>query len=384
MTHLLRIAALLVAALLLATPANALDREHRDKARAAIDRGIAYLRTTQQPDGQWTPQPGPAVTALALRIMLLHPAIDDTDPTAARALDALLAARQPDGGIYRQILPNYNTSIAISALALVDHRPDVAETLNDAREFIIGLQWQAGMTDPAGNLVDESHPYFGGSGYGRHGRPDMSNTHLMLQALHDSGLDCNDPAFQRALVFIARCQGTPANDLHADAINQDGGFIYATSINSELIGVPESKANPTLMDQIVDEGLNGQAVSGLRTYGSMTYAGFKSYLYANLASDDPRVEDALAWIEQHPVFDRNPGMPPAVDQQGLYYYWMTAGRALDAWGATYLQTPTGDVDWANELIAAVTAAQRPDGSWANPEPRWMESDANLATCFALV
>jgi len=367
----------------LAAPAHALDAEHRQKARAAIDRGVAFLRTTQQDDGAWSPQPGPAITALALRCLLLQPGIDADDPDAAQALDYILALRQPDGGIYDQILPNYNTAISVSALSLVPNNPDAAQAIADAQRFLRSLQWQTGMTDPDGNTVDENHPYFGGAGYGGSGRPDMSNTNLMLQALHDSGLDCNDPAFQRALVFIARCQGIPTNDMYADAINQDGGFIYATTINKDLVGVPESKANPQLMDDIVNEGLQGRSVSGLRTYGSITYAGFKSYLYADLPPDDPRVAAALEWIERNYDFNRNPGMPDNVDQQGLYYYWMTAGRALGAWGATYINTPDGQRDWANDLIDTVVAAQNDDGSWANAEPRWMENNPDLATCFAL-
>ncbi|MEM0913003.1 MAG: prenyltransferase/squalene oxidase repeat-containing protein [Planctomycetota bacterium] len=376
--------ATLIALTFAAAPAFALDAERRADARAAIERGIDYLIATQADDGSWSPDPGPAITALALRVMLLQPGIDADHPAAARAIDYILSHRQPDGGIYRDILPNYNTAISVSALSLLTNHPEAADAVAGAQDFLRSLQWQVGMTDPDGRPVDESHPYYGGAGYGGSGRPDMSNTNLMLQALHDSGMDCNDPAFQRALVFIARCQGLASNDMFADAIDQDGGFIYSTSISKDLIGVPESKANPVLMKELKDEGAAGRAVSGLRTYGSITYAGFKSYLYADLPADDERVAAALAWIADHYDFSRNPGMPEAVDQQGLYYYWMTAGRALDAWGATYVDTADGPRDWANDLIDTVAAAQRDDGSWANAEPRWMESNPELATCFALI
>ncbi|MEO1237533.1 MAG: hypothetical protein AAFX76_12165, partial [Planctomycetota bacterium] len=42
-----------------ATPrALALNAEHQAQARAAIDRGLDYLRQTQNADGSWSPQPG--------------------------------------------------------------------------------------------------------------------------------------------------------------------------------------------------------------------------------------------------------------------------------------------------------------------------------------
>ena len=361
---------------LIAAPARALDDAHWVKADQAIQRGIAYLRSVQADDGSWTPMPGPAVTAMALMAMLDQPDMDPTDPAVAKALDYILAMQHDDGGIYDAILPNYNTAICLSALSRVADRPGMEQIIDKAQQFLVGLQWN-GQPDPHGQDVNEAHPYFGGAGYGRHGRPDMSNTAIMIQGLHDSGLDCNQPVYQRALVFIQRCQGLDTNP----AITPDGGFIYATSINQNLIGVGESKASPKRMDQ----AKQGIPVSGLRTYGSMTYAGFKSYLYANLAHDDPRVTQAYQWIQNHYALDRNPGMPDDMAQQGHFYYFMTFAKALQAWGSTNIDTPhAGSRDWANDLVDQVTAMQHEDGSWSNPSPRWMEDDPALATCFALI
>ena len=49
----------------------------------------------------------------------------------------------------------------------------------------------------------------------------------------------------------------------------------------------------------------------LRSYGSMTYAGFKSMLYAGLSADDPRVQAAAGWISKHYDVKSNPGMQDA-------------------------------------------------------------------------
>jgi len=364
----------------LACPAYAIDLDHDGVARDSIARGVAYLRSTQNEDGSWTPKPGPAVTAMAVVAMIDSGLVSPDDPQVEKALIYILSHVQDDGGIHSGILANYNTAICLSALDLVRDRPGMEETIKNAQDFLRGIQWD-GQADPAGKAVDETHPFYGGSGYGQHGRPDMSNTQLMLQGLYDSGLDCKDPAFVRAVVFISRCQGIDSNELLGELIEKDGGFIYATSINKELIGVPESKANP----QQMDEALAGQPVSGLRTYGSMTYAGFKSYLYAQLDPADPRVVGALDWIKNHYTLDANPGLPEAMKHQGLYYYYMTFARALDAYGQDTIQTADGvQHDWANDLVAALTSRQREDGSWTNDADRWMEGDANLVTCYSLI
>lgn len=362
-----------------ATNLLAIDDAHQRRAVQAIQRGIDHLRSTQNPDGSWTPQPGPAITAMAIRAMLLRPDIDANDPAVSKGLAFIMSKVKPDGGIHDGFLENYNTAICLSALSLVKGRPDVAAAVTKAQAYLRGLQWH-NQTDPAGKVVDESHPFYGGAGYGNHGRPDMSNTQIMLEGLYDSGLDCNDPAFQRAIAFISKCQGIKENKTFGDKIVNDGGFIYATSIDKDHIGIPQSMANP----EMIDEAKAGRPVSGLRTYGSMTYAGFKSYLYANLDRDDPRVTAAYDWIRTNYTLDHNPGLPDQMKMQGYFYYLVTFSRALDAWGSTLLTTTDGTQrDWANDLIDKLTSMQREDGSWTNDADRWMEGDANLVTGYAL-
>lgn len=382
-----RLTLICLAAILTAAPvARALDDAHWAKADAAIEDGIAYLRSTQNEDGSWSPAPGPAITAMALSVMLNRKDISTEDPAVKKAVAYILSHANEDGSIHAGILANYNTSTCVSALVLVPNDPEVARAIAAAEDYLKGLQWRVGMTTPDGQEITEDHPYFGGVGYGKHGRPDGSNLNYMLQALHDAGVDCNDPTYQNALAYIHRLQGIESNDMFADQIVNDGGFIYATSINKDLIGVPESKAS---QDQI-DEAKHGNTnVSGLRTYGSMTYAMFKSMLYANLDRDDPRVVAVRGWIADNWTLDQNPGMPVNEETkthlQGLYYYYMALARGMDAWGSSSIELSDGaSVDWANELIDALVTRQREDGSWANQSERWYEGDPNLATCYALI
>ena len=51
--------------------------DYRQQANVAIERGIEYLRSTQNDDGSWSPEPGPAITAMIVAVML-----DQNDITA--------------------------------------------------------------------------------------------------------------------------------------------------------------------------------------------------------------------------------------------------------------------------------------------------------------
>jgi len=367
---------------LFCSSARALDDAHRQKAAIAIQRGITYLRQAQQPDGSWTKDFGPAITALCITPMLDTPGINSSDPTVNKALDYILSCVQSDGSIQTGMLASYNTSISVSALSRLQNHQTATAAVRRALDHLRASQWQTGQVDPQGASISENHPYYGGVGYGKHGRPDMSNTQFMIQAFQDAGVDCNDPAIQRALVFLQHCQAVEGNQLFdANTIPRDGGFIYATSVNKDSIGVPESKAN----QDMIDEAKAGRPVSGLRTYGSITYAGFKSYVYADLDNADERVAAAYAWIKNNYTVAHNPGLPQSVNQQGFYYYCMTFAKALDAWGEPTITTSDqGDRDWANDLIDALSDRQKADGSWMNAHDRWVEGDPNLVTAYSLI
>lgn len=394
MTLTQRLTALLLL-LCVCLPTTALDDEHWKKANDSIEKGIAYLRSTQAEDGSWMPDMGPAVTGLALTALLEQPNIGPDDEAAAKAIAYILKHVQEDGSIRQGpdgILASYNTALCLSALARIGgSNPEAASAIRGGQEFLKGTQWILGMKDPDGKTIDENHPFFGGFGYGKHGRPDISNTQLALQALYDTGVNCEDPAFKRALTFLNRIQAVESNDQNADKFEKlDGGFIYSTSIDKDAIGVPESKAN---QDQI-DEGKAGRPVSGLRTYGSVTYAGFKSMVYANLDRDDPRMVAALGWIKNNYTLNQNPGMPEEQKLQGLYYYYLTMGRALNAYGNSTIDVvrsaadgaePTTEKrDWANDLINVIVSQQHEEGWWANKETRWLESQPVLVTAYSVI
>ena len=372
------------------TMTSAAQQELEDRAKAIADRAIEYLRTQQHDSGGWSVRDEgpnfPAVTGLVVTGMLLDPAINAGDADVSEGLSYILTFRQPDGGIYDRVLASYNTSICLSALTLArEELPEAEESVEPAVKFLRQLQWGADQT-VQGALSDEAqpvartHPFYGGVGYGGHSRPDNSNLNFWLQALQDAGVPGDDPAVQRALVFLERTQMNGATNSmpYAEGSTQ-GGFIYSVGPSGDEQDIGESKG-PTIEETLSD----GTTASRLRAYGSMTYAGFKSFAYAGLTRSDPRVIAARKWIAQNYTLEENPG----VGTDGYYYYLMVFGRALNSWGEKFVSVQKEDMmfrrDWAEDLIVTLESLQQADGSFRVVDDRWMENNPVLITAYSLI
>ena len=355
MTTISRIA---VALVLVASASRPLRADDAAKERQAIvEKGIAFLKQSQSPDGSWSAKrAGPGITALIVAAMV-RSGVSTDDPAVAKALTYLESKVQKDGGIYEKQLANYVTSVALLALTECNKDGKYTTVIAKASKFLKELQ----------AARDEADAKYGGVGYDGKSRPDLSNTQFFIDGLIAAGLPKDDPAIQRALKFISRCQNLPGeqNDQpFAKKASEDdkGGFTY-TPID------PDDSPHKT-------------AGGGLRSLGGMTYAGLKSFLYAGVAKDDPRVKAAIAWIRQHYTLDENPGMK----QAGLYYYYHTFAKAMTALGEDpFLDAAGKKHDWKQELLTALKKRQRPDGSWINAgDKTFGEADPNLATAFAIL
>ena len=328
--------------------------------KESIARGAKFLADKgQAADGSFSPAAGPAVTALVIAGLAKSGTPVDA-PVVRKGLDYLLGFRRDTGGIHTNdsAIGNYETAIALLALAACNKDGRFDKEIEGAEAFLKGLQW-----DESEGLTPADVNY-GGAGYGKKGRPDLSNTAFLIEALRNAGTDADDPAIQRALLFVSRTQNLPGphNDQPHPEKNSDGGFYYTPANGGE------SMAGTT------PEG-------GLRSYASMTYAGLKSMIFAGLDKDDPRVKAALEWLAKHYTFDENPGM----GDSGLYYYYHTMGKALDVLGDETFTDSKGTAHaWRDELADAVITRQQPDGSWVNANARWMENDPNLVTAYALM
>ena len=326
----------------------------------AIAKATTFLRDYgQQPDGSFSPQSGPAITALVVKALVQN-GTPTRDPMVERGIEYILTFQQPDGGIYQQesAVANYETSIAMLALHACNASRQYQEAIYRAEQFLTVIQWD----ESEGNVPAD--PEYGGAGYGRHERPDLSNTAFLIDALQEIGTGSDNAAIQRALIFVSRSQNLEGvhNTLPFATKNPDGGFYYTPANGGE------SQAGKT-------------ATGGLRSYGSMTYAGLKSMIYAGVSSDDPRVLAAMNWLRRNYTFKENPGLGEA----GLYYYLHTAAKALDALGNDeFIDVEGVSHEWRKDLTAVILSTQQDNGSWVNDNPRWLEGDAHLVTSYALL
>ncbi len=372
MTRRLFSSALALATLLpLAAPAQG-DVSLKNEVQAAINRGLHYLVAQQnQTSGAIGDPDYPAITALAAMALQGNPEAspDTLSPPAQKAYTFLLANQKPDGGIYAKSLPNYNTSLALTALTMAPG-DRYREAALKARRLVIAGQYDDNQD---GKM---NHPQDGGIGYGSKPPTDLSNTHLALEALHlskkfladDPDREKQEPKlnYAAAIQFVTRCQNLSAtNDQSwaSDDKNNQGGFVYRPG---------DSKAGTeTLPD----------GKTAVRSYASMGYAGLLAFIYTDIKPSDPRVTAVKDWLAAHYSVTENPGM----GAEGLFYYYHTMAKALNLAGIPDIARPDGSkANWRLDLSRQLFNLQNTDGSWSNPNGRWMEKDPNLSTAYAVL
>ena len=347
-------------------PRDGKNLSFRNEIRDSLNRSLVWLRAQQNADGSFGKDTlHPALTALPLIAFQREPTGRFAkEEFVAKGYAYLRGFTQPDGGIYSKEngLANYNTSVCLLALVGANDPKDL-DTLVKARAYVVGQQ-AAGMAKPETD---------GGIGYGsigaspKRGHPDLDNTVVALEALRATKhLIADKPGtkdlnWNAAIDFVARCQNLPSNKqpwASGDADNK-GGFIYYPGFSNA--------------GEVTLEG-GGKA---LRSYGSMSYAGLLSFIYADVKSDDPRVTAAVAWLRKHYTLDENPGL----EKSGYFYYLHLMAKGLTAAGITELEVGGKKSDWRLALAERLMKLQQQDGSWLNDTARWKENNPVLVTTY---
>jgi squalene-hopene/tetraprenyl-beta-curcumene cyclase len=337
-----------------------------DDVKGVVDKALGFLKTSQKDDGSFASNPRggePGLTALIAAALIKHGVPTDT-PVVAKALKYLESKVQKDGGVEARGLSNYMTCLAIMTFKEANTGGKYDKIIDAAVKYVKSLQFADGLTPD-----DNS---YGGAGYDKPGpkaRPDLSNTHFMVEALLSAGVSKDDPSIKRALTYISRSQNLPDDEFNKLAYakkagaDDKGGFVY-NAADADNKDSPKRTAD-----------------GGLRSEGGMTYAGLKSFLYAGVGKDDRRVKAAVEWVRKHYTVTENPGQKDA----GLYYYYQTFAKAMDALG----EDPFADAkgvkhDWRQELFDELKKKQKDNGSWVNGNGAFLENVPELATAFAVL
>lgn len=387
MTQSLRIASAALATLLAAAlPAQSPAAGWSD----AQEKAFAFL-WKQQKDGVFSVKmgqksfPDPGFTALALASLQSKP-VDKRTDEEKKAIDAgckWLVSGQNEDGSFGQRVQNYTTCAVVMALARWQddaRKPALAK----AQKYVLAIQnCETNGSSPA-DLE------YGGVGYGAKGeRSDLSNLQFAISALRDTGLDTNNEAFARAVVFLQRTQNLKSVNDQSGKLKikgadggaatmtsgDDGGAVYYPGDSpAGYVDLPDGTRTP-------------------RSYGSMTYALLKTYTLCGVDGKDPRVQAAVKWIGTNWTVAENPGADPKLGEeakyQGLFYYYLLVAQALEAAKIDRIPaTRDGksvDVDWRAELKKQLESMQRADGSWLNERSsRWYENLDILCTCYAML
>lgn len=351
-------------------PAIRGDESFKNEVQRSIDRGLDWLKAEQNTNGWWSTPDHPALTALPVMAFNGDPSKRHTRaPFMTNAYTHILRHAKPSGGIFATNLPTYNTALSMMALVSAND-PAYNPVLRKARAYLVGLQTDFGEVGATDDVFD------GGIGYGtKYKHSDMGNTSAALEALHytryllqdQNSADAKDLNWTAAIQFLQNCQNLPPHNKQSwvSAHAKDhGGFVYYPG--HSMAGGETNAATGRV---------------ALRSYGSISYGGLLSYIYAQLKRDDPRVKAVFDWLRRNYTLAENPGMGP----QGFYYYFHTLTKALTAYGVNELELADGrKVAWRREVASRLMDLQKRDGSWQNDNSRWWENDPVLVTAYALL
>lgn len=374
------------------TPADEKGQPKDDLSQriaGSFTKAADWLVKQQGEDGMWRigKYPSTGYTALVAYALAGAPEFvrKQYDGAVNKAVAQVLKKQNDDGSFSELQGANksYVSSVVVMLLVTLDKEKH-KEPIKKVEAFLVQAQAKKG--------VDK-----GGSGYGDveikivDGKPqiqvqdkaDLSNTSFVIEALEKSGLSAESEYYQYVAEFLSKLQQNSETNTDPEylkllaergiRIGDDGGFVYSPF---------ESKAG---------EVTGPDGTKTMKTYASMTYAGLKSLIYAHLKKEDPRVQAAMKWIKKNYTLEINAGF--GVDEvkrthlQGLFYYYMSFAKALNAYAEATLETEDGKKhEWARDLAEKLLTIQKAaEGqAWTNENPRWGESDPVLTTSYVLI
>jgi squalene-hopene/tetraprenyl-beta-curcumene cyclase len=338
----------------------------------ALRKAAAYLWDQQDKDGGWHStkygllRSGQSLTGLVLNALLDIPkSVSDLPRDHMMAAvsflnrhidsDGAVGRMDPDAADY----PNYATALALKAFC---RAPMPLRTLSPFA--LVECLRRQQFTEANGWKPED--PAYGGWGMGGDlrtppapGHVDLSMTRHVLEALAASGVQPDDPVFEKASVFLKKCQNfnPGAEPTGHDIADRDGGFYFSPVV--------------------VDANKAGRSSTGFRSYGSPTADGTLALLAIGRGLDDTRVRAAADWLQSRHSYESVPDSDDiriGKSIRGLWFYYAAASTtALSKLG----------LPLEPAFTPALCERQRADGSWVNTEKRVKEDEPLIATSLAV-
>ncbi len=312
----------------------------------------------------------------------------------ARAKAFLLSKANQDGsfgeGPAGSFLKTYTTAIAMMALSSVEQDDKTRDALRGAQAYLKQHQLREGLGAGGLGYGDEEpkvDPRTGKPLIKKADIPNLSVTGFAAEGMimaERAGLPRDKEFWELIIKYVRRCQNSTEVNVEPEfraelkkfglSVGDDGSLYYAA------VGDPKIHKAGTrkIMDREVIQG-----------YGSMTYDGIKTYIYAGLPKDSPEVKAAVDWVRKNYSVEAHPGFPydstARHHLRGLFYYYLIMARALDAYGENPFETFDGKKhDWPRELAGRFLTTVRESRMWKNDNPAWYEGDPVLVTGYVLV
>ena len=377
----------LLSATLLFMPALLLscnEQGSHKAADAAIGQGYAFLAKQQKQDGSFRSSmypilgSGHSLTAVICHCFTLGTKhqVSQHAGVLERALGFLATEADQNGrlGLTEDGVDYPNYARAFYLLALTRAKPagwrERAErqlAQLRATQLVEALDWQA------------SDPQYGGFGLGEAalkkplgaGYLNISVTAWVVHAMKASGHPSGAAVFDKASVFIERCQNFGMKSAAAG----DGGFFFTTfpPFQQSKAGLQlrhEAKEIPTL------------------SYGSTTADGIRGLLACGADVGSPRLRAARLWIEKNFDVRKVPGFPKkrvfAPGEEALRLYYLAslaqAMRDIEQQGAQFKGKAS---NWRKSIQDRLLSLQASDGSWRG-HVGMKEDDPLVATPLALL
>ncbi len=341
-----------------------------------LNRGITFLMSQLSSDGLWhSPNYGNLKDGAAISAFVLYALQDLPSPDSDRlqvAVDHLVQQLDPRGFVTNPEGPDYSNYA--SAMLLLACDTNNLKLPEPTRQALVQYLVRAQLNEEEG--FSSQDPDYGGwdlSGWMDGRRPttgtNVSVTAVVVEALSRYRSNATsqaapmrhqpqvDACLQRSLSWTARVQNRSG----------DGGFHFHPQQTHD--GNKAAWADGDLREQT-------------RSYGTATADGLRILIALGKPAQDPHVQQAVQWLQRHPVLDKVPGFSHETGDAswayGLrFYYYQALSQSLDCFPEDEAR------QIAREIQRILSAEQSEDGSWTNTNTRMREDDPLIATGFAV-